>query len=335
MVTVKEVAQLADVSPSTVSNVFNGHVPVRSKTRQRVLQAAKSLGYVPNTVARSLRHRKTRIVAFTIGDIANPSASFMVRGASDVFQTQGYHPLIFSCDEDPDQEQNVLTVAAGQRVAGLLMSPIIQDSQVYEWLQRVGIIVVCVDRRVPGLEVDVVRSDDILGFRIATEHLIKQGHQRVAIISGPIGSAVSTARIQGYCEALRRHDLPVEEALILEGMSKERFGYTALEQLVSMANPPTGTIIASTRLTLGVLYAMRDHNIQRPDQMALVGSVGRDLEWPSLFAPPLTVVSQPSRKIGAKAAELLIDRIAERRSGPGEEFLIAPELTVRSPQPVG
>ncbi len=333
MATIKEVAELADVSPSTVSNVFTGRVPVREKTRRKVLAAAEALGYVPNYVARGLRRQETRLVAFSIGDIANPSQGSTVRGASDVLLEHGYHPLILSCDENPDHELENLNVACQQRVAGLLLSPVGQDPHVYERLHDLGIKFVCVDRHVPGLDADVVRSDDAVGFCQATQHLLNQGHERLAIVTGPIGSAVSSERTHGFMQALTGCGIQIEPELILEGESKERFGYESLVQLINLDPPPTGIMTTSTRLTLGVLYAMRDYGVRRPEQMALVGSVGRDLEWMSLFTPPLTVVAQPSREMGREAAKLLIAHMAGKREGPGEEFLIEPELIVRHPQP--
>lgn len=333
MTTIKEIARLADVSPSTVSNVFNGRVPVREKTRKRVLAAAQTLGYVPNTLASNLRRRETKIVAFSIGDIANPSHSFLVRGASDVFLANDYHPLIMSCDEDPVQEQKNLRNAAMQRVAGLLVSPTHTELQAYSSLLQLGISIVCVDRRVPGLDTDVVRSNDVLGFQRATKHFVEQGHRSIALITGPAGSAVSEERKRGYFNVMNGQGLPIKADFVQEGPSKERFGYEMLTHLMTLPEPPSAIIAASTRLTLGVLYAMRDHGFRRPQDVALIGSVGRDLEWMSLFAPPLTVVAQPSREVGQQAAELLLSRIMGDRTGPGHEFLIDPELIVRAPQP--
>jgi DNA-binding LacI/PurR family transcriptional regulator len=226
-----------------------------------------------------------------------------------------------------------LNVACQQRVAGLLLSPVVQDLHVYERLHKLGIKFVCVDRHVSGLDADVVRSDDVFGFCKATEHLLDQGHERLAIITGPKGSAVSSERMHGFRDALDGCDIQIEPEWVLEGPSKERFGYDCLARLVDLERPPTGIVTTSTRLTLGVLYAMRDFDVQRPEQMALVGSVGRDLEWMSLFTPPLTVVAQPSREMGREAAKLLITRMTGERNDPGEEFLIKPELIVRHPQP--
>jgi LacI family transcriptional regulator len=331
--TIKEVAELADVSPSTVSNVFTGKVPVRSKTQRKVLAAAAELGYVPNIIASSLRRQETRTIAVCIGDIANPSQSFTLRGISTVLLGSGYHPLILNSDEDLDQEQENLSVACQQRVAGLILLPVGQDPHRYGCLHNLGIKFVCVDRRVPGLEADTVRSDDVSGFRKAAGHLLEQGHRRLALITGPAGSAVSAERTRGFVEALTAFGLEVDPELILEGISKESFGYSALVRLLDLKQPPTGVITTSTRLTLGVLYALRDYGVPRPLQMALVGSVGRDLEWMSLFTPPLTVVAQPAREMGQKAAELLVARLSGGRQGPVEEFLIEPELIVRYPQP--
>jgi LacI family transcriptional regulator len=332
--TVKEVAKLADVSPSTVSNVFTGHVPVREKTRRKVLKAAETLNYVPNSVASSLRRQGTRLIALSIGDIANPSHSLTVRGASDVFLLHKYHPLIFNSHEDPEQERENLNVARQQRVAGLFLAPVGQDPHVYERLNDLGIKIVCVDRRVPGLNADVVRSDDAAGFRRATDHLLDQGHRRIAIIAGPAEITVHQERIRGYQTALTDRGLTIDPKLIIDGQTKEKCGYEALVQLINLTRPPSGIIATDTRLTLGVLYAMRDYGVARPEQMALVGSVGRDLQWMSLFTPPLTVVAQPSREMGRKAAELLVTRLIGERHGPGEELLIEPELIIRHPQPV-
>ncbi len=194
-----------------------------------------------------------------------------------------------SCDENPVQEQKNLRNAAMQRVAGLLVSPTQTQAQAYSSLLQLGIAIVCVDRRVPDLDTDVVRSNDVLGFQRATNHLVEQGHRSIALITGPTGSAVSEERKRGYFSAMDEQGLPIRAELVQEGPSKERFGHETLTHLMALPEPPSAIIATSTRLTLGVLYALRDHGIRRPHDVR-VDRLGR-----ARFGVDVIVRSAPDR----------------------------------------
>ena len=326
MATIKEVAVLADVSASTVSNVLNGRVPVREKTRRRVLDAVQQLGYVPNSLASNFRRQETNLVAFCVGDIANPANACLARAAGDVLREEGYHLLIFNCDESQEVERDVIQIMSRQRVAGALIIATAQDASIYQPLLDLGIQIVCVDRAVPSLAVDVVRNNDVEGFRRATQHLLDQGHRRIGFVAGPIGSAVAGERLKGYLRCLAANGIPADPELILEGPGEEDFGFESLCRLMLQPDAPTAVLTTGMRLTLGVLYAIDHLGLKRPEDIDLVGSVGRELRWLSLVKPPVTVIAQPTGRLGSMAAEYLVARLRGFRTGPAEEILVEPEI---------
>ena len=183
--TIRDVAQRAGVAPITVSRVVNNSGYVSQAARQRVEAAIADLNYVPNTLARSLRFKKTRVLALIVTDITNPFWTTVARGVEDVANAHGFNLILCNTDEDEAKQNDYLQVLLQKRVDGFVLVPTRNAAQAIRLIQAQNVPVVVVDREVPGVDVDIVRSDSEGGAFLLTRHLLDLGHRRIAALSGP------------------------------------------------------------------------------------------------------------------------------------------------------
>lgn len=326
MVTILDVAKLAGVAPITVSRVVNNAPGVNQKTRERVNKAIAELHYVPNAMAKSLRSKKTHIIALVLTDVTNPFWTTIARGVEDTAAKNGFHVILCNTDENPEKESNYITVLLQRRIDGLVLAPSSADRRRLLPLKRQDIPCILIDRQVGGFKTDVVRSDGKEGARQLTEHLIGLGHRRIAMISGPAHISTAEERLAGYCQALQEHGIPIEESLIKQGSYKEENSFQFVKELLSVTPPPTAIFASNNLVAVGALQALREAGLQVPEDMALV--CFDDIPQASAIYPFLTVCAQDPYKMGCVAADLLIDRIKSNRRKT-REIVLDTKLIIR------
>jgi LacI family transcriptional regulator len=326
MVTILDVAKLAGVSPITVSRVVNDSPGVNPKTRERVTKAIAELHYIPNAMAKSLRSKKTHILALVLTDVTNPFWTTVARGVEDTAAQNGFHVILCNTDENPDKESNYITVLLQRRVDGILLAPSSGDRRRLLPLKRQKIPCVLIDRKVEGFKADVVRSASKEGACRLTEHLLQLGHRRIAMISGPAHISTAEDRYEGYREALRNHGIEVDAALIKQGTYKEDSSSLFVEELLSATPPPTAIFATNNLMGIGVLQALREKGVRVPEDLALV--CFDDIPQASAIYPFLTVCAQDPYRMGVLSAELLIDRIKSRRRRT-REIILDTSLIIR------
>jgi len=325
--TIKEVAQRAGVSVATVSRALSGSAGVREPLRSRILEAAQSLSYSPNRAARDLRVRSSRAVGLLIPDIENPFFTSVVRGIEEVIGKTDYSLLLANYNEDPDQETRRLELFRAEGVRGLIFAASRTPSSLYAELGKAGMALVAVSRGLPRMRIDQVTVANREGAFAAASHLIQLGHKRIAMINGPLVFTTARDRQAGYEDALRESDIPVDENLVVNCAFKQEAGYSAMRQLLELANPPSAVFAGSNLLTLGALQAIHERDLAIPDEIAIVGF--DEMPWAMSLRPPLTTVAQPAFEIGRTAAELLLARVREP-SLPGRQVVLETRLIVRS-----
>jgi DNA-binding LacI/PurR family transcriptional regulator len=326
VVTVKDVADLAGVSTATVSRVLNNHPQVADETRSKVLWAMEELGYQPSRVARRLRMEVSQILGLIISDIANPFFTSVVRGIEDVAYANEYSLLLCNSDEDPAKEELYINVLLAEKVAGVIISPTDEYSITCETFIKSGIFVVAMDRRLRRLDVDTVIVDNVRGAYEAVSHLIRLGHRRIGLIGGPVHITTGRERLEGYKKALTEHGIGLDEGLIKIGDFKQDSGYQRACELLEMDDPPTAIFTANNLMTLGALNAIHEKGLNVPRDVAIVGF--DDMPWAPLLDPPLTAVAQPTYELGCAAANLLLQRIADK-DREIVEMKLEPTLTIR------
>jgi DNA-binding LacI/PurR family transcriptional regulator len=328
MIKLADVAELAGVSASTVSRVVNEPERVRAETRTRVESAIRRLGYRPSRVARRLRVKcgRSTLIGLVIPDLQNPFFADLARGVEDAAQQEGYTVLIGNADEDPEKERRYLQVMGAESVDGVILPPAGRRSPAAEELLRGGTPVVCVDRRLPLPRVDVAVIDNVRGAYAATAHLIANGHRRIGFIHGTPHLSTSRERLQGYRDALADHDLQPDPALTRSGDSRQASGKRLTAELLRQSPRPTALLVGNSMMTLGALESIREARLAIPTDLALVGY--DDMPWALALDPPLTVVRQPGYELGARAAELLLQRIRDPARST-TVVMLQPELVIR------
>ena len=301
MTTLQDVAKLR-VSPMTVSRVINDSGYVSEKTRERVQRAIAELDYVPNALARSLRFKQTKTIALIISDITDPFFTTLARSVEDAASEQGFS-VIFCKSTNPDKETEYLNVVIQKQVDGVLLVPAFSSLESIEFLQDCGVPFVVLDRRVPGLDVDIVRCDSKLGAYELTRHLLDLGHERIAALSGSRQVTTAADRVAGYRRALIEAGLG-EHAIEFYGDYTAKSGYEMAKQALA-TKQPTALFGANNFIVLGAMRAVRETNLRVPDDISVVAF--DDLLDVIGLEPFLTVIRQPAYEIGWQATALLLD----------------------------
>lgn len=321
-----DVAQRAGVSSATVSRVLANKPHVTSEIRQRVLAAIQELGYQPSRVARSLRGQRAQIVGVIISDIQNPFFTQLVRAVEDVAYAHGHAIFLCNTDESSDKERLYIDLMRAEQVAGVVICPADESNSACHRLLEADIPVVTVDRRLANGAVDSVTVDNReAAFRLVN-HLIEDGHVRIAAIIGASSTVTGRERYDGYVQALEAAGLPVDDRLVRRGIPKEQIGYSCAAELLALEPRPTALFTGNNLLTVGALRRIQELELRIPDDIALAAF--DELDWMSLIRPQLTVIAQPTYALGEVAAKLLFARIADRSRLP-EQVIIASQLIVR------
>lgn len=327
MKTMKDVAERARVSVSTVSHVLNGTRKVSEETRGEVLAAVEELSYRPNLLAKGLKTRRTHTIGLLIPDIQNSFFTSVVRGVEDVALSRGYHLFLCNTDEDPGREDGYIRELAKKRVDGLMVAPSARREAGIRRLRGEGVPFVLVDRDVEGVDADVVGVDNRAGMRLIAEHLVGLGHRRIAMISGPLEKASGYERHEGLREALADLGVGLEGSLVRFGDFRTAGGRAGAAELLGLPSPPTALVTANNQMTLGALLTINEMGLSVPGDLSVVGF--DDPEWAPLTGPPLTTLAQPTYEMGVRASRMLLDRI---ENGPDERSrrdLLEPWLVVR------
>ena len=325
MVTMDDVASRAGVSTSTVSHVLNGTRKVSPATVQAVQRAIQALGYIPNTLARSLARSSTNTLGVAISALSNHYFSETVHAIETECAKHGYMMLFVDTHDDPEQELRVVTALHHRRVDGIVLAPS-NGSMALAYLQANEIPAVLVDRMMSE-HFDQVGVENAQPTQALIEHLIAHGHRRIGFIAGRAGFSTTDERVAGYRAALQAAGLVFDPQLLVDGGSNTEPARLATVQLLGLAAPPTAIMAGNNLMTLGAMQALREAQIEVPGQMALVGF--DDFDWADLFVPRLSLIAQPVKALGARAVELLLQRMAAP-GAPPQSVRLAPTLQLRN-----
>ncbi len=312
---------------ATAARALGGYGYASESARERVARAASALDYHPNAIARSMIKGRTNTLGVIVSDNANPFFAAVVRGIEDVVLAQGYAIILCNADEDPTKEAMYVRTIRQKRVDGLIISPSGGGVELLRGLLSGGIPVVQVDRHHGGLKADAALIDNRAGVRAAVEHLIRLGHRRIGIISGPRRLFTGRERLEAFLDALRRARIRPNERWILEGTFKAHSGYEMAGQILRLRRRPSALFVANNLMTIGALLRLKEEGIAIPKEMAVVGF--DDMDWAPVLTPPLTAVAQPGYALGTVAAQLLLRRLAAQRGGPPQTVVLQPQLVVR------
>lgn len=307
MITIKEVAEKARVSITTVSHVINQTRFVSEELSDRVYSAMRELDYQPNILARSLRSGRTKTIGLVIPDISNLFFAEISRKIEDKGFELGYNVILCNTDEDISKEQRYINVLISKQVDGIIFFSTCGSSGITKNLIESELPLVVADRETVGIDADVVLIDNEKGGFEATRYLISLGHKKVACISGPSLITPSAQRVAGYMEALREADIPFNEAFLRMGNFRFEGGKAEMIKLLTLPNPPTAVFVCNDMMAVGAILAINSSGKRVPGDFSIVGFDNTTLS--NFIYPPLTTVSQPIREMADLIVELLIEKI--------------------------
>ena len=324
--TIKDVAELAGVHPSTVSRVINDDSRISEKTREKVFLIIKKLGYTPNAIARGLKTKRTHTLGMLIPDITNPFFAEIARGVEDAANKNDFNIILCNTDDRLKKERTYLEILRGKRVDGLILGTAhIKDKSILE-LEKNNFPYILVSRNIEGLDKNCVIVDDEAGGIMAAEYLIKLGHRRIAHITGPLKTRSALNRLKGYKLTLKKHEIEYEDELVGEGDFRIKGGYQVMKRFLKLAEPPTAIFAANDLLALGAMQAIQKKNFHIPEDFSVIGF--NDIELASFIYPALTTIRQPMLEMGALAVKMLL-RIIEEGEFNQRKIVLKPKLIIR------
>jgi LacI family transcriptional regulator len=322
--TIKEVAARAGVSVATVSRALNGIGPVKQATLDRVREAARTLRFVPHSGARSLSTKTTHTVGLVLPDLHGEFFSEVIRGADLAARRRGYHLLVSGSHNNADDMAAVLRAMRG-RVDGLvLMSPELAVENILSELPAAMPLVTVSGEAKRFASVTI---DNYGGARTVIRHLAALAHQRIAFIAGPAGNADAAERLRGYREACKTHLVACSPELEIPGDFSEASGYAAALKILEMKPRPTAIFAANDAMAVGALFALREHEVRVPEDMAIVGF--DDIPIARYVTPRLTTVTVAIAELGRRALEVLLDTAMNKDSRRPPRETLSTTLVVR------
>jgi len=324
--TIRDVAKLAEVHPSTVSRVINGDSRISEKTKNKVLLIIKKLGYTPNAIARGLKTKRTFTLGMLIPDITNPFFAEIARGVEDAANKNSFNIILCNTDDKLKKERTYLEILREKRVDGLILGTAhIRDKSILE-LEKKKFPYILISRNVDRLNKNCIIIDDLAGGMMATEYLIKLGHHRIAHISGPLKTRSGLNRLKGYQLALKKYKIEYNDELIGEGDFRIRGGYQVMKRFLKLTKPPTAIFAANDLLALGAMQAIQKKNFYIPEDFSIIGF--NDIELASFVYPSLTTIRQPILEMGNLAVKMLLNIIIDGEFNQGK-ILLKPKLIIR------
>ena len=322
--TISDVARAAQVSPATVSLILNGRRNgddrISDETRQRVLRAVASLGYVPNQTARSQRRRKTERVCLYVARLGVPYYDLLAQALQQAADERGY-TIIVSLGFGPAAEHRVLDqLMRGLADGVVLIRPSYLTSSDLSALARTGTAVLVHSDHLGGEGVDAVRVTEAEASYEAMEYLYAQGHRRIAFIGPAAGDPIQVPRYRSYARFMAEHDLPVVPDMVQDdnGISR-RHAYECAQALLSLPSRPTAIFTGSDLAAISAIWAIRNAGLRVPDDIAVIGS--GNIPEGTIMSPPLTTIGHADLDFSV-FVDFLFSRLAGNAPIEGREHII-------------
>jgi LacI family transcriptional regulator len=307
--TIKDVAKYTKLSIATISKYINGG-NVLEQNKIIIDEAIKVLNFRVNEMARGLKTNKTMTIGILIPNLQQSFCTSIVSSVESILLSHGYSTIICDYKEDINLEKEKLQFLVNKMVDGIILMPLgdgTLEQNIIKDIMGGGTIIVLIDRVLKDVDCDAVLVDNLNASYNAVEELIKRGHRRIGIITGPQNVYTSEERLKGYCRVHEDYFIGVEGALIKRGDFKIDSGYELLKEFVNMEEPPTAIFITNYEMTLGAIIAINESDIEVPEQLSIIGF--DNLELARVVKPPLSIVIQPMAEIGKTSAEILLKRL--------------------------
>ena len=329
--TLQTIADMVDVSRSTVSRVLNNKWKkhgISQATADKITSRAKELHYLKNEAARSLREKKTFTIGVIVRDITNPFYSQLVKFVESALYTKGYTIIICNTSYDLDRENGHINVLLSRRVDGIILSPIQKSIENIFKIKDRNVPLALFDCKIDGLETDYILVDNESSTMEAVSYLIDQGHKKIVYIGGNSYDLNNRQRFAGYKNALSLASISISDHYVKHGNYTFEHGYEAVTQLFRSDDVPTAFFAANNRIMLGAYKGIIDGGLQIPDDVSIVGF--DDFETATMLPSPLTVIRQPIQDMALHAVDLLLSRIENANNIPYMTSMLKTEFVLRN-----
>ena len=316
MTTISDIADAADVSPATVARVVHNRGYVSEEKRGVIERVISELGYVPNKVARGLRNSRTNLIGHVLPlSLDNPLFTRIGASLEEAAYKAGYHILTVMTQNNPEKERAMIEDLCGLMVEAIIFTT--QTSCDTAFIRRIaarGISIIMIERPRDISDSDIILLDSYEGARLATEHIVECGHQKIAFIGrGPSWGDVEKKRYDGFLSTLSAHGLSCPEEWIRWMPDYHAdFGLEACEQILSTGDPPSCIFATSDLLACGVLQCLHAHGLRVPGDVSLVGY---DNTLSSLSTPKITSIDLQPEQVGIAAIDMILERTEGLRVG--------------------
>lgn len=325
--TIVDVAREANVSYSTVSRVLNNYPHIRPDKRERVLEAAKRLGYVANPMARGLAGGQAQVVGVLVPDLLTEYIAHILLGIDEELATHQYDLMLYTTHHRRTKESQYIRTLAQGLINGLLLILPLDPGAYLDTLRRSQFPYVVLDHQGFDDFSPTVTAANHQGAYDATKYLIDLGHRRIGFIAGKENTSSAAERLEGYRAALQAHGLPFDPALVQPGEFDQPGGFHAAQKLLALPRRPTAIFAANDASAFGAMDAVHSHGLSVPADISIIGF--DDIRQSAYRYPPLTTVRQPLSEMGRIATRLLLARI-DNPTRPLERIVMTTELIVRA-----
>ena len=328
--TLKDVAKLSGVHPSTVSRVLRNkeNIPISKDTRERIMQAVEELHYQPDITVRALRLRKSNAIGLIIPDILNSFFAGVARSIERECAKAGYTLLVSETNENQDNEIRSVNDLYSRGIDGLIIAPVQNTDQHIRDLKERNFPFVLIDRCFEDFETNCVISNNEEAAYNAIVHLIKLGHKRIAFLSSRRKIYPVHKRLTGYQKAMADFNLNDSAELIAgTGFTFEN-GFDSTMQLLSLPNAPTAMLSSGNVITIGAIQAILEKGLSLPEDISLIAFT--DTIYSPFLVCPLTTISHCIDSIGQKSFEILLNQMNAENSLPYSRVIIETQLTIRN-----
>jgi LacI family transcriptional regulator, galactose operon repressor len=324
--TMRDVADRAGVSKSTVSHVLNGTRFVEPETEGRVREAIRELGYRPNLLARSFRRRETRTIGLMTPNIANPYWAELASVVERTGYAEGYAVLLGNSNWSVDQACAYIQLLLAKQIDGIVLSSPIPPITVIDEILAADVPLVLVDHIVEGRSVSVVQVDNHRGGYLAGEYLLRLGHQRVGCIGPPAGSGEACWRVTGFRQAFADTGIALHDGMYVDGDFEYQSGELGVQILLERQPDLTAVFAANDHMALGVIKGLHRARRRVPKDVSVIGF--DNISYTTAIIPELTTIAQPIAEIGQTIIRLLLRQIHDPASAP-EVVVLEPTLIER------
>lgn len=332
-ITIKHLAKMAGVAPSTVSRALSNDPRTSPETIEKIQKLANELNYYPDSLAKGLREKKTNTIGIILNDLNNPFYTEVLSSIGEALNTKEYSMIVSYSNYDNEREKSNILSMLSKRVDGIIISPIDDRSKNIEFLIENNINAVIIDCLPRFENISYVYTDHGKGAELATEFLIKNGHKDILLFVGPYDTSLAGQYVDSFFSTLKKHKIKPKENLVLRSAELSMDGgYDAFKNLLTKNEQKismdfTGIVTISDLLALGVYSVANELRFLIPQNYSIVGY--DNIKVTNALTPPLTTIHQPRRRIGIQSARILLENIENRNKKVIEKIDFNPNLVIR------